>query len=125
MHTVSDLRKLPLATLDTMLGTTAAELVYQLCRGVDNSEVVPFEAPKTISDEDSFKRCVCARVVRMPMPCLCPSVPRVCSSFLDEHHTQDDHRAVFALTHGWHVPTRTGVTPSTTLAGASWISSRP
>lgn len=60
MHTVSDLRKLPLATLDTMLGTTAAELVYQLCRGVDNSEVVPFEAPKTISDEDSFKRCVCA-----------------------------------------------------------------
>ena len=66
MHAVSDLRKLPLSTLEAMLGKSAAELVYQLCRGVDNSEVVPFEAPKTISDEDSFKRCA-ARACPLPL----------------------------------------------------------
>jgi len=60
MNTVADLRKLPLSTMIMMLGNdaTSAHLVYHLCRGVDNSPVVEFVAPKSISDEDSFKRCV-------------------------------------------------------------------
>jgi len=59
MHTVGDVRKLPLSVLTHALGSSSGELVYRLCRGIDNTLVTPFSAPKTISDEDSFKRYAC------------------------------------------------------------------
>jgi len=53
--TVADLRKLNLPTLESRFGRYGVRL-YELARGIDNSEVVPNRPTQSISAEDTFER---------------------------------------------------------------------
>ena len=55
VQTVGDLRKLELATLENRFGRYGVRL-YELARGVDESEVIPDRPTKSISSEDTFER---------------------------------------------------------------------
>ena len=52
---VADLRKLELATLESRFGRYGVRL-YELARGIDNSEVIPDRPTQSISAEDTFER---------------------------------------------------------------------
>jgi len=52
--TVADLRKLDLPTLESRFGRYGVRL-YELARGIDNSEVVPDRPTQSISAEDTFE----------------------------------------------------------------------
>jgi DNA polymerase-4 len=54
MRTVGDLRALDLATLESHFGRYGVRL-YELARGLDNSEVVPNRPAQSISAEDTFE----------------------------------------------------------------------
>ena len=54
IQTVGDLRKLDLSVLDGRFGRYGARL-YELARGIDNSEVVPDRPTKSVSAEDTFE----------------------------------------------------------------------
>ena len=53
--TVSDLRKLDLATLESHFGRYGVRL-HELARGIDNSEVLPDRPTKSVSAEDTFEQ---------------------------------------------------------------------
>jgi DNA polymerase-4 len=54
IQTIADLRRMDLATLEGHLGGYGVRL-YELARGVDNSEVVPDRPTRSISAEDTFE----------------------------------------------------------------------
>jgi DNA polymerase-4 len=54
VQTVADLRKLDLPTLEGRFGRYGVRL-YELARGVDNSEVVPDRPTRSVSAEDTFE----------------------------------------------------------------------
>ena len=54
IHTVSDLRKLNLSVLEREFGRYGRRL-YELARGIDDSEVVPDRPTQSISAEDTFE----------------------------------------------------------------------
>jgi DNA polymerase-4 len=55
VQTVADLRKLDLPTLEGRFGRHGVRL-YELARGVDNSEVIPDRPTQSVSAEDTFER---------------------------------------------------------------------
>ena len=55
VRTVADLRKMELAALEDHFGRYGLRL-YELARGIDNSEVIPDRPTKSISSEDTFER---------------------------------------------------------------------
>src|SRR5712664_4090353 len=55
VQTVSDLRRMDLATLEGRFGRYGVRL-YELARGIDNSEVVPDRPTQSISAEDTFEQ---------------------------------------------------------------------
>jgi DNA polymerase-4 len=55
IKTVSNLRGLNLPTLEGQFGRYGLRL-YELSRGIDNSQVVPNRPTKSISAEDTFER---------------------------------------------------------------------
>jgi DNA polymerase-4 len=55
IQTVADLRKLELPTLEGKFGRFGVRL-YELARGIDNSEVKPHRPTKSVSAEDTFER---------------------------------------------------------------------
>jgi len=55
VQTVGDLRKMELATLESRFGRLGVRL-YELARGIDESEVVPDRPTHSISSEDTFER---------------------------------------------------------------------
>src|ERR1700720_2321424 len=54
VQTIADLRRMDLATLEGRLGRYGVRL-YELARGIDNSEVVPDRPTQSISAEDTFE----------------------------------------------------------------------
>ncbi|XP_046545340.1 DNA polymerase iota-like isoform X2 [Haliotis rubra] len=57
IHSVRDLQEGDISTLTEECGTTMAVTIKQLSHGVDDSPVVQYSRPQTISDEDSFRKC--------------------------------------------------------------------
>jgi DNA polymerase IV len=55
VQTVADLRKMELATLEGRFGRYGVRL-YELARGIDESEVIPDRPTQSISAEDTFER---------------------------------------------------------------------
>ena len=55
IQTVADLKQLDLATLEDRFGRYGLRL-YELARGIDNSEVVPDRPTQSISAEDTFEQ---------------------------------------------------------------------
>jgi DNA polymerase-4 len=55
IQTVADLKKLELVTLEGRFGRYGVRL-YELARGIDNSEVVPDRQTQSISAEDTFEQ---------------------------------------------------------------------
>jgi len=55
VQTIANLRRIDLATLEGRLGRYGVRL-YELARGIDNSEVVPDRPTKSISAEDTFEQ---------------------------------------------------------------------
>src|SRR5207248_6547527 len=53
VQTVGELRKMELAALEGRFGRYGVRL-YELARGIDNSEVIPDKPTKSISAEDTF-----------------------------------------------------------------------
>ncbi|XP_078685940.1 DNA polymerase iota-like isoform X2 [Branchiostoma floridae x Branchiostoma belcheri] len=54
---VQDLQDAPANVLQVEFGAQTAQVMQQLCHGVDPSPVILTGPPQTISDEDSFKKC--------------------------------------------------------------------
>jgi DNA polymerase IV len=55
IQTVADLRKLELATLERRFGRYGVRL-YELARGIDESEVIPDRPTQSVSAEDTFEQ---------------------------------------------------------------------
>jgi DNA polymerase-4 len=55
VQTITDLRRMDLATLEGRFGRYGVRL-YELARGIDNSEVVPDRPTQSISAEDTFEQ---------------------------------------------------------------------
>lgn len=55
--TTSDLQNADVSLLKEEFGVSMAETMRKLCVGEDDSPVVAFGLPQTLSDEDSFKKC--------------------------------------------------------------------
>jgi DNA polymerase-4 len=56
LHTVGDLARTPMVILERSLGEAHARMLLALSRGEDDREVVPFEAPKSVSHEETYPR---------------------------------------------------------------------
>jgi DNA polymerase-4 len=56
IRTVGDLGRTPVAILERLLGEAAAGHLSALAHGVDDRHVVPYEAPKSVSNEETFDR---------------------------------------------------------------------
>src|SRR5499433_3183151 len=55
VQTIADLRRMDVATLEGRFGRNGVRL-FELARGIDNSEVIPDRPTKSISAEDTFER---------------------------------------------------------------------
>src|SRR6266436_5367964 len=55
VQTIADLRKLDLPTAESHFGRYGVRL-YELARGIDNSEVIPDRPTKSVSAEDTFEQ---------------------------------------------------------------------
>jgi DNA polymerase IV len=55
VHTIADLRRLELSVLESRFGRYGVRL-YELARGVDESQVVPDRPTRSMSAEDTFER---------------------------------------------------------------------
>lgn len=55
---VKDLQVYPLSDLAREFGGATAQRLKNLALGIDDSPVTPTGAPQSLSDEDSFKKCV-------------------------------------------------------------------
>jgi DNA polymerase-4 len=56
IRTIGDLRETPEAILSRLLGDQNARHLSQLAHGIDDRPVVPYEAPKSVSHEETFDR---------------------------------------------------------------------
>jgi DNA polymerase-4 len=56
VRTVGELAALPVAVLERVLGEAHAEGLSHLANGIDDRAVVPYEAPKSVSHEETFDR---------------------------------------------------------------------
>jgi DNA polymerase-4 len=56
VRTVGELAALPTTVLARVLGEAHARTLSELARGVDERQVVPYEAPKSVSHEETFDR---------------------------------------------------------------------
>src|SRR5436309_294885 len=56
IRTVAELARTPLAILDRVLGEGQARGLLDLAAGRDDRRVVPFEAPKSVSHEETYPR---------------------------------------------------------------------
>jgi DNA polymerase IV len=56
IRTIGDLRETPEAVLRRLLGEQNARHLSQLAHGIDERSVVPYEAPKSVSHEETFDR---------------------------------------------------------------------
>lgn len=81
---VRDLRTVPAEVLAQHLGVRQAQLLSQLCQGLDPSPVVPKGPPKSITVEDSFKSC---EVCFPANTTVCDRIPPQMGGWL--HHTPD------------------------------------
>ena len=55
VKTVGDLARTPPAMVARLLGEQHARDLHHLARGIDEREVVPYEAPKSVSHEETFQ----------------------------------------------------------------------
>ncbi|WAR00079.1 POLI-like protein [Mya arenaria] len=55
--TVSDLQTADSSIIEAEFGPVTMETMKNLSQGIDNTPVVAFGAPQTLSDEDSFRKC--------------------------------------------------------------------
>jgi DNA polymerase IV len=56
IRTVGDLGRTPEPILERLLGEASAHHLSSLAHGVDDRHVVPYEAPKSVSHEETFER---------------------------------------------------------------------
>jgi DNA polymerase-4 len=56
LRTVGDLARTPRPVLERLLGEAVAAHLTALAHGIDDREVVPYEAPKSIGHEETFER---------------------------------------------------------------------
>ncbi len=56
IRTIGDLGRAPEAILARLLGDRAAHHLSELSHGLDDRDVVPYEAPKSVSHEETFER---------------------------------------------------------------------
>ncbi len=56
IRTVGDLAQTPPAVLERLLGESSARHLVELAHGLDDREVIPYEAPKSIGHEETFER---------------------------------------------------------------------
>src|SRR5439155_10394665 len=56
VRTIGELAALPVEVLSRVLGEAHAQTLSELSRGADGRSVVPYEAPKSISHEETFAR---------------------------------------------------------------------
>jgi DNA polymerase IV len=56
IRTIGDLSRTPQQVLERLLGEAAARHLTQLSHGLDDRDVVPYEAPKSIGHEETFER---------------------------------------------------------------------
>jgi len=56
VRTIGELAALPVEVLSRVLGEAHAQTLSELSRGADGRSVVPYEAPKSISHEETFDR---------------------------------------------------------------------
>jgi DNA polymerase-4 len=56
IRTIGDLGRTPEAILARLLGDQPARHLAALARGIDDRAVVPYEAPKSVSHEETFER---------------------------------------------------------------------
>ena len=56
IRTIGDLGRTPESILERLLGHASAHHLSQLAHGVDDRGVVPYEAPKSVSHEETFDR---------------------------------------------------------------------
>ena len=56
VRTIGELAALPVEVLSRVLGEAHAHTLSELARGIDARAVVPYEAPKSISHEETFDR---------------------------------------------------------------------
>jgi len=56
IRTVGDLARTPRPVLERLLGDAAARHLGDLAHGIDERDVVPYEAPKSVGHEETFER---------------------------------------------------------------------
>src|SRR2546430_4529038 len=56
IRTIGDLARTPEQVLQRLVGEVAARHLTQLAHGLDEREVIPYEAPKSIGHEETFDR---------------------------------------------------------------------
>ena len=56
IRTIGDLARTPEQVLQRLVGEAAARHLTQLAHGMDEREVIPYEAPKSIGHEETFDR---------------------------------------------------------------------
>jgi len=56
IRTIGDLGRTPETILERLLGAQSARHLSQLAHGIDDRDVVPYEAPKSIGHEETFER---------------------------------------------------------------------
>ena len=56
IRTIGDLARTPEPVLERLLGEAAATHLTNLAHGVDDRDVIPYEAPKSIGHEETFER---------------------------------------------------------------------
>jgi DNA polymerase-4 len=54
LHTVGDLERMPRSALERALGSALGGLLYRLARGLDDTPVKQYEAPKSVGSEMTF-----------------------------------------------------------------------
>ena len=56
IRTVGDLARTPRPVLERLLGEASARHLGELAHGIDDRDVIPYEAPKSVSHEETFDR---------------------------------------------------------------------
>lgn len=56
IRTVGDLARTPRPVLERLIGEASAAHLSALSHGIDDREVIPYEAPKSVSHEETFER---------------------------------------------------------------------
>jgi DNA polymerase-4 len=56
IRTIGDLGSTPESILERLLGHASAHHLHELANGVDDRDVIPYEAPKSVSHEETFER---------------------------------------------------------------------